>query len=1012
MKNIRYIGAGAGSGKTFDLTEKIVSFVLEGHKMSELILTTFTKKAAAEFRKKTREKLLTQAGDQEDPVKQVLLITAATELDSAMIGTVHSVCMQYIRKYWYKLGVSARVKEMDDDAKTEHMNKTLIGSAEDEDLAFFQNFAYEFDIRENYGRGKVDTEFWKRYLAEVIESADSFDINDLSISEEKSQRLAAMALSLDGCGIIPHEDGKTDDYYRGQIKECIARIFKIARKWRDDFRLYKEEQALIQFSDMESRFLELLDDHEVREEISYNIKFLFVDEFQDSNPKQVKIFDRLSDLVQESFWVGDPKQSIYKFRGSDIELVRAVINKKGGDVIKEKPLEYSWRSERHLVETANQVFSPVFAGILSEDEIVLTPHREDTLPGGVRSLHHWDLRKGPNPFKENALGCTKDMLALAIAGQVADIVNGRHEIHRVIDKDTGEPRDIIPTDIAVLTRSGASSNLIINHLVERGIPVIHEDKILANSYELQCVALLLNYMITRESSLLDAELCRLLFDRNLEDILKMKPEELRSIASPLDHIREEIGGGSISGMVRGIIFRLDLLNLCGKWGWKEERRKNLMCLIKAAEDYDSSCLDSGQSATVEGFLSEIAEGIDVPEGYSPGGVTVCTYHKSKGLEWGVVILYDLNSDCSSEKICLKRYVTGTKIVRMNAPTSENIYSDYYITMVPAFSNSDIKGSAAQAIMDTAEFREFQRQEIAEAQRLLYVGFTRARDYLVSTSNSDNRWPHGLMMWVDSIGIKPNTVNPAWADGTLQEIWGPGTEPCNFRKINAIPADKMKQDTTFSCHPQTTKDTTTEHKRIMPSALPQTEDTKKATLRFLGNDNGDFIQNVRTVRFQDKETAIGTCIHNIFAVYDPAKSVEQMNEIATRTVKNFSLEKNIPEPESIIQSIATLYEFLTKTYGPAVKTEKELPFRRVIDGQTCVGSIDLVWYTSEKECVLVDYKNLSMATAAVVDPDSEEYLGHYIPQQKAYRDELERSGLKVRDCILHLSLQGRVIVIDF
>lgn len=1012
MKNIRYIGAGAGSGKTFDLTEKIVGLVLEGCRMSELILTTFTKKAAAEFRKKTREKLLSRAEKQTDPGKRTLLLTASTELDSAMIGTVHSVCMQYIRKYWYKLGMSARVTEMDDDTKTEHMNRTLVGSADDGDIAFFQNFAYEFDIRGDYGSGRVNPEFWRDYLGKVIESADSFDIDDLSRSEEESQKLAAMALSLDGCAIIPHEDGKDDDYYRGQMRECIARIFKIARKWRAEFRTYKEERALIQFSDMETRFLELLGDDEVRREISSSIRFLFVDEFQDSNPKQIKIFDSLSDLVQESWWVGDPKQSIYKFRGSDIELVRAVINKKGGEVVKEKPLEYSWRSEKRLVETANAVFAPVFTGVLSDGEITLKSHREDRLPGGARSLHHWDLRKGPNPFKEdNSLGCTKDMLALAIAGQIDDMVQGRHEIHKVIDKDSGESRDICPNDIAVLTRSGASSEKIISFLVERGIPVIHEDKIEPNSYELQCVALLLNHIITRESSLLDAELCRLLFDMSLEDILAKNLSDLRETVSSLDAIKGEIGTGSIAGMVRSIILRFDLLNVCGKWGWKDERRKNLICLMKAAEDYDAQCLDNGESATVEGFLSEISDGVDVPEGYSPGGVTVCTYHKSKGLEWGVVILFDLASDSSSDKICLKRYVTGTKIVRMDAPTSENIYSDYYITMVPSFSSKDIQGKAAKVIMDTAAFREFQRQEIAEAQRLLYVGFTRARDYLVSTSNRGNG-RFGPMQWFDSIDLDPKVVNPDWPDGTPQEIWGSGTEKVNFRKIDAVPAQERREEANYRCLGEIRPDATEEPKRIMPSALPLDEAARRATLSFIGDEGGEFIQIIRTVRPQDKETAIGSCIHNIFAAYNRNAPVEKMNEIARRTVKNFSLEKHLPDPESIIEIISGLYDFLTRAYGPAVKTGREIPFRRIIDGQTCIGSIDFVWYTSECECVLVDYKNISMATTAVIDPESDEYIGHYIPQQKAYKDALEQSGLMVLDCLLYLSLQGRAVRIAF
>ena len=125
MKDISYIGAGAGSGKTYDLTERIVALVLEGCKMSEFILTTFTRKAAAEFSRKTREKLLERAAGEASLERKRLLLTAATELDSAIIGTVHSVCMQYLKKYWYKIGMSAQVTEMDEDAKAEHLKKTV-----------------------------------------------------------------------------------------------------------------------------------------------------------------------------------------------------------------------------------------------------------------------------------------------------------------------------------------------------------------------------------------------------------------------------------------------------------------------------------------------------------------------------------------------------------------------------------------------------------------------------------------------------------------------------------------------------------------------------------------------------------------------------------------------------------------------------------------------------------------------------------------------------------------------
>ncbi|MBP5203051.1 MAG: UvrD-helicase domain-containing protein, partial [Candidatus Methanomethylophilaceae archaeon] len=91
MKNIQYINAGAGSGKTWTLTDKLAQLIQDGKTTpSRVILTTFTDPAAEEFRQKARVKLVEKG-----------LHDRAAELDSAMIGTVHSVALRYIRKYWY-----------------------------------------------------------------------------------------------------------------------------------------------------------------------------------------------------------------------------------------------------------------------------------------------------------------------------------------------------------------------------------------------------------------------------------------------------------------------------------------------------------------------------------------------------------------------------------------------------------------------------------------------------------------------------------------------------------------------------------------------------------------------------------------------------------------------------------------------------------------------------------------------------------------------------------------------
>ena len=105
MKNIRYINAGAGSGKTFTLTELLSDLIAKKETTpSRVILTTFTKNASEEFKTKAREKLISKG-----------LHESASQMDAAMIGTVHSIAFSFVKKYWYLLGLGADAQMMEED---------------------------------------------------------------------------------------------------------------------------------------------------------------------------------------------------------------------------------------------------------------------------------------------------------------------------------------------------------------------------------------------------------------------------------------------------------------------------------------------------------------------------------------------------------------------------------------------------------------------------------------------------------------------------------------------------------------------------------------------------------------------------------------------------------------------------------------------------------------------------------------------------------------------------------
>ena len=175
MKNIQYINAGAGSGKTTRLTQILSEQLSSGrYKPSEVILTTFTELAASEFREKAREALFTSGH-----------ADAAAELDSAAIGTVHAVALSFIQKYWYLIGVSPDMKVMSDDDLQVYISESLGNYVNTGDLEFFRSYQRFFDLKDG---SHADLNFWKDHLLSIIDKVNNYNV-DIERSKADSCRV-------------------------------------------------------------------------------------------------------------------------------------------------------------------------------------------------------------------------------------------------------------------------------------------------------------------------------------------------------------------------------------------------------------------------------------------------------------------------------------------------------------------------------------------------------------------------------------------------------------------------------------------------------------------------------------------------------------------------------------------------------------------------------------------------------------------------------------------------------
>ncbi len=1151
MQNVHYINAGAGAGKTYTLVtilKQILTNPSQPCSPSEIILTTYTKAAAKEFRKKTFERLL------EAPAA----LDVAKILDTATIGTVHSVAQQYIQRYWTELGYSGQFNVMSNIDKDRYINQSIKKFATPNDLAFFYEFVKEMYVKKYNGTYLAENyDFWKDYVLEIVGKMRAYNIPATNLpafckqSQDVVDRLFVynfvekdfIALAKPIVDFIDYTIAnpgrkkvatwtkyktsytdfiikkdyscdalvnflKSDFFFKedsleneiqdaksylqkcialspangAKVKDCIQRIFTIAKNWSTAFEDYKRQNNLLDFDDLEAKFLELLQMPAVQDDIRSSIKYLFVDEFQDSNPIQLEIFQRLSDLVQvKSFWVGDRKQAIYGFRGSDSSLITQLLNTHFATLgnatdrfvpgLTNELIDTSYRSIESLVKLSNAVFEKSFAqGVTSEiiDKVPLKVHRVQTGKddGNIKTpVQHWH--------------CDSED---ALANKVADILNGSApEFPGVYDDGENwrtaiRPSAIRPSDIAILSRTGSDCDKVAEALRKKGIPVSSPETSILDKAEVKLVFALLKYVAGLSRRYAKTELAKLLEEeiitkkdgsteivsKTVETILKeiaagrfdynpffdeeseeatddsSKTEESESTGTAktnkkdpdafladLNDKLQGLRGLNISAIVKGVIAVMDVRNIVAKWGNAAIRQDNLDTLIEQAIAFEQSSVNSPESATVADFLHYMKEvELESELDQSAEGVKVATYHKSKGLQWPIVILNSLDSDELECKNFVKKNWFGLNL--------KGQYGTAELQLIP--SCVDVNDAVAEAVNDLSTagagnddngyYDMIYGKTEGELKRLLYVGVTRARDYLVTLSiPSGNPKTTQPLAWIkNAIGRSyPSTLDAmdTHSDQTTIDLWN-DTAPDPAFSLTAPDVFYQQIHEGASTYADSTAaplklkkyalDNTTDSKTLSPSSLHEKYDDKATVIK-------DFGRQIAHGTIADgKYDEFGTCIHNYFAAHiwesksQIAKHEANNIALAKNTVANHGKTKELPNPEDLTTAADTLFAYLEDTFG-AGELLRECPFTYCRNnGQLVHGEIDLVWKCANGECILVDYKNYPGIVADVTDKTQKVYVGKYFPQLREYRAALTAAGLTVRKVFVLYAVLGCLVEI--
>ena len=811
--NIKIISAGAGSGKTYRLTQEMVRLMREGVRAGGIIATTFTKKAASELQERVRVKLLSEGLNEQ-----------AEDLTNALVGTVHSLGVKLLQRFAFEAGISPEVAIIAEEDQQILFNQSLATVLTEERV---ENMA---SLCDRLGLSSNEYFDWRREVRQITEvsRANAFSLEVLETSRQRSfesfrvylgepsakspeafnaelgqmlldsiERLESNAdetkvtkdavkdlkelerdLRLRGelswrswakisklkTGVKSKDDvadllefakvHEQHPQFQQDIQAFIDQVFELAIAALDEFAAYKKKRGLIDYTDMEALIMELLKDEQVATVLRSELDLLLVDEFQDTSPMQLEIFLKLSQFARHSIWVGDPKQSIYGFRGAAPELMQAIIEQSGG-VKPEDIQENSWRSRQDLVFASNAIFVKAFAQMPPE-QVALIPQRTKTQEPIEASdaLVHWHFeeeeeegkkrsgRTPGRPWPENAT-------AFALREWL------QRKVY-VLPKGEKQYRPAQAGDVAVLCRSNTDCQNMAEALNRAGFKVAIARAGLLNTAEAKLVLACLKYLLNNHDSLSVAEILLLGAGKDIETIVEDRLDYLKSydagdvtnrwgtndyLIRRLDELRTETIELSSTEILHLLVEDLDLRRRIVSWGKANQRLDNLDVLRKLALQYEEGCNRLQSAASLGGLLLWLNE-LETEEqdfqaaGESPDAVNVMTYHRSKGLEWPIVVCYNLEKDIRTELWGLSIVPEEGTQIDLNDILG-NRWLRYWVNPYDKqFKGTNLAERLAQSPIQAQKIVQATQEE----NRLLYVGLTRARDYLIfPTTNTPTKW---------------------------------------------------------------------------------------------------------------------------------------------------------------------------------------------------------------------------------------------------------------------------------
>lgn len=881
MDHDRFISASAGTGKTHTISNTYVELFeqafLDGEPLdvSNVVAITFTRKAAAEM--KSRILGMIRAREGSGPAWQQL----TSSMTLAWISTIDSFAQRILSD----VGIYVQL-EPDFQIGSE----SIISGILDRCVA----------------RAFFEHEELLRPILKLLSLDEIKDALFRAIMEKRYAMVRSRPAGHVEAGLSLHSDSSTAEELAlasSAFKELFEEVYASLQEELLEERITDFSGALMTLKDILSS-----PEHSwVREKYCHQFKYIIVDEFQDTDSLQKEILDLLMGEDNHIIYVGDAKQSIYRFRGAEVEVFSEAskeVRSRGGEV---QHLDRNYRSHPDIIKFCNAFYPIIFKG----SESAYSQTYESVSPLSVEG------QTGCRP-RVKILFDSEDE-ADAAARYILSIIGKEFDfLDRMRGKDgvklVASRRPIEYRDIAVLLRKMKpdTGREYMRALSRYSIPYYTLGE--AGFFEIPEIAGVLATLKVlsnpRDESALSIALMSPVVGLDIQEMAVLKHEAKateRSIYEVLGQLHQEISPGrqerlsrfnqvlrrylpirtliKPSELVERIVDDLDYPAFLAAEDRMGRMTANLRKFIIAARRLDEAGVSLRELVRMLDSVGLEDEEQATIESEETDAVKIMTVHKAKGLEFPIVIVGDISWSKMGSKDKLLFNKDGDGICfTINCKDDDRSEETFLSRLV----------------------QDEQDRDIEEEKRSLYVATTRASDMLVLTFTSQSG--RGSRPWREMI------LGSMLLDKEDGVELAPGFED----KIEIIAAPEMKPAPASTSLVKVNLET----KYIEPVA---SEVYKKYVSPTAINETlvlfwtGDFLDEDGSIDCvdRDRSTALGSLAHNIMEAIGNGRRLEDV--LSRGYLEVLQRREPLDVDEAGVQEI---WEYLSKLNDHSLVKEME------------------------------------------------------------------------------------------